>query len=509
VPAYPKNILVVGNGGRENALANALLCSPKLERLYITPANWGLLDPQARGGEAQRAYCLNLDVMDSAGILAACSEYAIDLAVIGPEAPLCAGLADELRAAGIPALGPGRETARLEGSKAFAKAFMQRHGVPTAPAREFSGVLADAAPLRDYIYSLSGPCVLKCDGLAAGKGVIVCDGLDEALAGLARIAGGEFGASGDTVLVEERLSGPEISFTCLLAGGRAEVLPPSSDYKRLRDGDLGPNTGGMGNICPTPHATDAVITQFSRDILAPTMRGLAAEGLDYRGFLFVGTMLTPQGLRVIEYNVRFGDPEAAAVLPLCEADWPAVFAGMAQGELPQGPHQGSAIRLRAGACLAVVIASAGYPESKGPPQLIEGLGRLAARSASAPEGLLWSSGGAGPARTAEPGTREPAGGTHTAGAGADGTYPAPSENSQGDLQLFFAGVSRNDVTAYPAPCPNFDATDGAGYLASGGRVLTVSARADNLSLARRLAYEVVGNLRFEGLQFRSDIGKLS
>jgi phosphoribosylamine--glycine ligase len=482
VSSYPKTVLIVGNGGRENALANALLTSPQLERLYITPANWGLMDPYARG-DGQRAYCLDIDAMDSAGIVAACKEYGIELVVIGPEAPLVAGLADTLRAAAIPVLGPGQEAARLEGSKSYSKAFMQRHGIPTAKGREFSGVLKDPTPLNAYVMEINAPCVIKCDGLAAGKGVIVCDGAAEALLAVTRIAGGEFGEAGDTVLIEERLSGPEISFTCLVAGGRAEVLPPSSDYKRLRDGDEGPNTGGMGNICPTPYASDEVVTEFARDILRPTIKGMVQEGLDYRGFLFVGTMLTDQGLKVIEYNVRFGDPEAAVVLPLCKADWPALFAAMAAGELPGGPHGGSAIQMLEGACVAVVLASEAYPQGKTPAREIEGLARLAGRSEIAPQGLLWP--------RADP-------------VGSDGDG---GPWGQGDLQLMFAGVSRAGGGGYPLPCRNFDETDGSGYLASGGRCLTISARASNLSLARRLAYEVLGNLRFEGMQYRSDIGK--
>jgi phosphoribosylamine--glycine ligase len=259
----------------------------------------------------------------------------------------------------------------------------------------------------------------------------------------------EFG--GDTVVVEERLSGPEISFTCLIAGGRAEVLPPSSDYKRLRDGDQGTNTGGMGNICPTPYATDEVVVDFSRNILAPFMRGLREEEIDYRGFLFVGTMVTEQGLKVIEFNVRLGDPEAAVVLPLCEADWPQLFAQVAAGELPQHDAKDSVIEVRDEACVAVAIASANYPYGKSEPAVIEGLDRVEGR------GLL------------------------------------RAEASHGNVQVLFAGVDR--------------AEDGT-LLATGGRCLTISARAANLSLARRLAYEVVGNIRFDGMQFRSDIGKL-
>jgi phosphoribosylamine---glycine ligase len=446
---YPRRILVVGNGARENALANALLKSREVEKLWITPANWGVLDPYF--ADERRIDRLELAATDRAGVVAAATVLRVDLVVIGPEAPLVAGLADELRAAGIAAFGPGKYAAQLEGSKSFAKQFMQRHRIPTADFEVFD----DLAELSEYIESHeTGSLVLKADGLAAGKGVIVCDNKAEALAAAERMLGQrEFG--GDTVVAEERLSGPEISFTCLIAGGRAEVLPPSSDYKRLLDGDQGPNTGGMGNICPTPHATDEVVVDFTRNILAPFMRGLREEEIDYRGFLFVGTMVTAQGLKVIEFNVRLGDPEAAVVLPLCEADWPLLFAQVAAGELPVAPPSAavtnSVIEVRDAACVAVAIASANYPYGKSDPERIEGLDRIEAR------GLLRSDG------------------------------------AHGDVQVLFAGVDR---------------AENGTLLATGGRCLTISARAENLSLARRLVYEVVGNIRFAGMQFRSDIGKL-
>jgi phosphoribosylamine--glycine ligase len=444
---YPRRILVVGSGARENALANALLASEQVETLYITPANWGVLDPHFE--DDRRIARLDIAATDSAAIVAAAQKHDVQLVVIGPEAPLCAGLADELRAVGIPTVGPGKYAAQLEGSKTFAKQFMRRHAIPTAGFEVFE----DLATLTAYIDAHpTGSMVLKADGLAAGKGVIVCDTKEQAREAAQRMLGSrEFGAASATVVVEERLSGPEISFTCLIAGGRAEVLPPSSDYKRLRDGDAGPNTGGMGNICPTPHATDEVIVDFTRNILAPLMRGLREEEIDYRGFLFVGTMVTPQGLKVIEFNVRLGDPEAAVVLPLCKADWPLLFGNIASGELPVHETETSAIRVRDAACVAVVLASANYPYGKSDPAEIEGLDRVAAR------GLL------------------------------------RRNEELGNVQLLFAGVDR--------------AADGT-LLASGGRCLTISARADSLSLARRLAYETAGNIRFEGMQFRSDIGKL-
>jgi len=458
---YPRRIMVVGNGGRECALASALLASEEVEQLVITPANWGVLDPP--GG--QRVLPLVIKADDSAALLAAAREYAVELAVVGPEAPLVSGLADQLNEAGINALGPGRQAARLEGSKAYAKEFMQRHGIPTAACTTFS----DAADLLAHVESIDGPIVLKADGLAAGKGVIVCGDREEAQQAAKRlVVDREFGAAADTVLVEERLFGQEISFNCLVAGGEAVLIHPSSDYKPLLDGDRGPNTGGMGNICPTPYATDAVLTEFEQRILAPFMAGLQAEGLDYRGFLFIGTMLTDSGLQVLEFNVRFGDPEAEVVLPLIEADWPALLLAAAQGQL-----SAAMLNRRAGACVTVMLASQNYPYGKSPPAPIQGLERVYN------QGLLTGS-------------------------------PPP-------VRLYFAGVSREAVqtasaadppAAGPAPYRNFyDNLGQARYLASGGRVLAVSAQGPDLSAARRLVYEVVGNLHFEGMQYRSDIGQ--
>lgn len=454
---YPKRILIAGNGGRENAIGNALLQSAELEDLWITPANWGLVDHAGSG----RVHTLNVRATDLAGILAAARDVEADLVVVGPEDPLCSGLADMLREAGFPTVGPGAKAAQLEGSKLFAKQFMQRHGIPTAAFAEFS----DLASLLNYIDKSAGPLVLKADGLAAGKGVIVCTDRAEAREA-AEILMGErrFGAAASTVLAEECLVGREISFTVLISGSRAEVLPPSSDYKRLADDDKGPNTGGMGNICPTPWATDEVIVEFARDILGPFMQGLKADKLDYRGFLFVGTMITAEGLKVIEFNVRFGDPEAEVVLPLCIADWPQLLAQIAHGELPE-----DAVELRQGACLAVVMASANYPHAKSTPAMIHGLERLRE------QGLL---------------------------------HPPAVKGAEqlAKVQLHFCGVERE---AGSLEYGNFfDSLTDMRFMATGGRVLALTAYGRDLSEARRLAYEALGNLHFEGAQFRSDIGKL-
>ena len=463
---YPRRIMIVGNGGRECALGNALLLSPRLEELYITPANWGLVDPLAGERNPSRVRVLGIKALDIPALVAACAEYSIDLVVVGPEDPLCAGLADALREAGVPVVGPGREAARLEGSKTFAKEFMDRHGLPTAGYRRFTA----ADELTAYCESLTAPVVLKADGLAAGKGVIICRDSAEATAAARRLmVDREFGGAGDSVVAEEFLTGPEISWTVLVSGGRAELLGASTDYKPLLDGNEGPNTGGMGNICPTPHATPEVTAEFKQRILRPFMDGLKADGLDYRGFLFVGTMLTEAGLKVLEFNVRLGDPEAEVVLPVNDADWPALFAGVAAGQweaLPM-PRPGAA-------CVAVVAASANYPYGKSDPAVIQGFDRIQAR------GLL----------------------DH--GFAADGAPAVPP------VTIYFAGVGRNP--AEPGPTDEYrnyyHAPAGVEYLATGGRVLAVSALGRELSEARRVSYEVLGNLVFEGMKYRLDIGKL-
>ena len=464
---YPRRIMVVGNGGRECALSNALLLSPEVERLYITPANWGVLDPRASAGTASRVTTLDIKANDTDGLTAAAGELDIDLVVIGPEDPLVNGLADELRSGGRLVVGPGRDAARLEGSKLYAKEFMARHGIPTAGYVQFD----DAAGLLAHCAAVKGPVVLKADGLAAGKGVVICPDAGTAEAAARRMmVDREFGGAGDRVVVEDCLSGPEISWTVLVSGGRAELLGVSTDYKPLKDGNTGPNTGGMGNICPTPFATEAITAEFMQHIMRPFMDGLKADGLDYRGFLFVGTMLTADGLKVLEFNVRLGDPEAQVVLPINDADWPALFAGVAAGRWETLP----AMRPNT-ACVAVVAASANYPYGKSEPAVIDGLDRVQRR------GLLDF-------------------GLNAAG------RPAPPP-----VSIYFAGVGRElrESAAETEGYRNYHADlDRADYLATGGRVLAVSALGRDLREARRVAYEVVGNLRFAGMQFRLDIGRM-
>jgi len=497
---YPARIMVVGNGGRECAIANAILLSERIERLLITPPNWGVLDPHGPG----RVAALHITATDSDALVQTAVREGVQLCVIGPEAPLVAGLGDDMRRAGVPVLGPGLNAARLEGSKSFAKHFLIEHGIPTAQYAEFT----DPHALRRYLDVHQPPLVLKADGLAAGKGVIVCHTraeVDEAYARL--IEKREFGSAAEVVIVEELLEGPEISFTCVIATGaetgcHGVLLQASSDYKRLQDGDAGPNTGGMGNICPSPWATEEVLREFHREIFDKVLGGLVTEHLEYRGFLFIGTMLTPDGLQVLEFNTRLGDPEAQVVLPLTPlSDWAAALGMVAQGAMPPITY----VR-RYAACVAVVLASGNYPYGKSAPARIEGLSRVAARGLHRPQHEDGSALLPAPVSIYFAGVeREPAGAIDASPAAAASRGEAMLRPEREDARRATHGIAPTQS----APYQNYTDTLGQwDYLASGGRVLAVSALGRDLSDARRLAYEVVGNLHFEGMQLRSDIGKL-
>ncbi len=336
-------------------MAWALSKSPRLTKLWAAPGSEGM------GDLAERCA---LDALDPRAVRAFCAEKGVELLVVGPEAPLAAGVADAVRAAGIPVFGPGQAGARLESSKTFAKDFMLRHKMPTA--RAHAGGAAEAlAAVREF----NGRCAVKADGLAAGKGVIVCTTLPEAEAAVATLAATR---AGGTLLVEELLTGPEISMMALLDGKTYALLPASQDHKRLLDGDLGPNTGGMGASCPVP-LDAALLARIRAEVFDRALKGLAAEGLDYRGVLYAGLMLTPEGPKILEFNARLGDPEAQAVLPLLDADFLELSLDCARGEL--GLER---VPARAGACVSVVIAAEGYPETPTPgaaltPEAADGL----------------------------------------------------------------------------------------------------------------------------------------
>jgi phosphoribosylamine--glycine ligase len=287
-----------------------------------------------------------------------------DLFVIGPEAPLVAGLADRLRAQGKLVFGPGADGARLEGSKAFMKTLLDEAGVPTARFGSFD----DVAEAKAFLRSLPGPWVVKTDGLAAGKGVLVTESLAEAEADVeAKLSGAAFGDAGRSVVIEEGLTGEECSLLVLCDGERLAPLAPSQDFKRVGDGDTGPNTGGMGAYSPVPFVDDALVAQLVDEAVAPLVAVLRARGIDYRGVLYAGLMLTPDGPKVLEYNVRFGDPETQVVLPRYDGDLAALLAQVAAGQLKTTP------RFVADAAVCVVLASEGYPESPRTGDPIEGL----------------------------------------------------------------------------------------------------------------------------------------
>ncbi|MBI4425373.1 MAG: phosphoribosylamine--glycine ligase [Elusimicrobia bacterium] len=351
------NVLVIGSGGREHALLWKLSQSPRAPRLFALPGSTAI---------GKLADCLTgADPLNPPAVVELCKEHAIDLVVIGPEAPLAAGLSDGLEAFGIAVFGPGHAAARLESSKAFAKDFMKRHGIPTA---EFE-VYDDPARAQDAAAELPLPLVVKADGLAAGKGVRVCRGREEALKAVQDfMLRGAVGEAGKRLVLERCLEGPEASVLAFVDGERWTLLPVARDHKRLLDGDGGPNTGGMGAYAPAPDVDAAALARIEREVLAPVLAGLKADRLKYRGLLYCGLMLTPQGPRVIEFNVRFGDPETQALLPLVENDLLDVLEACARGRLDQAPL---AVRRRASVCVA--LASEGYPEQPVTSRRIHGI----------------------------------------------------------------------------------------------------------------------------------------
>lgn len=339
-------VLVIGSGGREHALCWALRRSRKVVKLRCAPGNAGI---------ARDAECVAISAHDVAALVEHAVAERYDLVVIGPEAPLVAGLADRLVERGIPTFGPSAAAARLEGSKAFSKEFMARHGVPTAAFRVFDAARSAETFLRSN--AARYPLVVKADGLAAGKGVVISDDAEQAVAAVhAMMTDRVFGDAGARVVVEERLEGREASFFVLCDGRRFVDLAPCQDYKRALDGDHGPNTGGMGTYSPSAYLDGAIRDAVLRSAVAPTIDGLAAEGTPYCGVLFVGLMLTAEGPKVLEYNCRFGDPETQVLLPRLQGDWAEVLAACASGDL-----RGTTLRWRPEAAVCVVLASGGYP----------------------------------------------------------------------------------------------------------------------------------------------------
>ncbi len=345
--SLPRSVLVVGSGGREHTLVKTLAASPAKPRVIAAPGNAGI---------AQDVPCFPVAADDIPGLVALAQREKIDFVVVGPEVPLSLGLADQLLAAGIPVYGPKADGARLEASKIFTKQILLKHKIPTAPAAFFNEV----APALAYLKTRpAGPIVIKADGLAAGKGVVVArDHAEGETAIRDMLEGGRFGASGRQILVEDCLFGEETSILVVVSGRDFVILPTSQDHKRIGDGDTGPNTGGMGTYSPAEVVTPELLARIENEIVRPSVNAIADEGIDYRGTLFIGIMLTPAGPSVIEYNARFGDPETQVVLPRLETDLLGLLWAAARGQLA-----GVTLAVKPGYSLCVVIAAKGYPET--------------------------------------------------------------------------------------------------------------------------------------------------
>jgi phosphoribosylamine--glycine ligase len=414
-------ILVVGAGGREHALAWKLAQSPRVQKVLVAPGN---------GGTATETGVENVPVTETAALIEFCRRENVALTVVGPEAPLAAGIVDAFRAAGLRIFGPTRAAAQLESSKHFAKSFMQRHGLPTARYRSFES----AREARAYVAAEQTPIVIKADGLAAGKGVVVAQTREEANAAIdAMLSERRFGTAGARVVVEEFLEGEEASFIVMCDGTHVLALATSQDHKRLRDGDQGPNTGGMGAYSPAPVVTPKVHARVMREIIQPAVQGMAADGHPYVGFLYAGLMIDAAGNpKTLEFNCRLGDPETQPILMRLKSDLL---------DLVEQALAGSLGRLEAEwdrrCALGVVLAAAGYPDEPRRGDRIEAL-------------------------------------------------PAPAE----DCRVFHAGTK----------------IEGGGLVTNGGRVLCVTALGDSLRIARGRAYEVIDRIRYDGMQYRRDIG---
>jgi phosphoribosylamine--glycine ligase len=349
------NILLLGSGGREHALAWKIAASPLTDRLYCAPGNAGI---------AQEAEIVVLDITNHAAVVAFCKAKAIDFVVVGPEAPLCAGIVDDLEAAGLKTFGPSKKAAQLEGSKGFTKDLCRANNIPTAAYERFTAV----APARDYVRRKGAPIVIKADGLAAGKGVVVAQTVADAETAIDMMFGGGLGAAGAEVVVEEFLSGEEASFFALCDGETALPLAAAQDHKRVGDGDTGPNTGGMGAYSPAPVMTADMIRRTMDEIVLPTVRAMKQMGAPYKGVLFAGAMITKDGPKLIEFNVRFGDPETQVLMLRLMSDLLPALIASRDGQLKTFD-----LRWYPDAALTVVMAAKGYPGDYGRGSVIEGL----------------------------------------------------------------------------------------------------------------------------------------
>jgi phosphoribosylamine--glycine ligase len=374
-------VLVIGGGAREHALIWKLSQSPQVTKILAAPGN---------GGIAQLAQCVPVPATDLEGLLALALREKIDLAVVGPEVPLVAGIVDRFQEKKIPIFGPDQNGARLEGSKKYAKEFMMKYQIPTARYAAYDNITEARAGLERFAF----PLVIKADGLAAGKGVVICHKKDEATATIkSMLEDGKFGAAGKEIIIEEFLTGVEVSLLCLVTSDKIIPLESAGDYKRLLDHDQGPNTGGMGCISPNKTLTPALMSVIEREILKPTLKGIQTEKMDYKGIIFIGLIITAQGPKVLEFNVRFGDPETEVLLPRLETDLVDLFFKTIEGTITREDLVWSQK-----ACLSVILASADYPESPGSCQVISGLdevddGILLFHAGTKRDGELFTSGG--------------------------------------------------------------------------------------------------------------------
>ncbi|MBD9622177.1 phosphoribosylamine--glycine ligase [Ensifer sp. ENS06] len=412
-------VLLIGSGGREHALAWKIAQSPKLTKLYAAPGNPGI---------AEEAEIIAVDTDDHAAVADFCRKEAIDFVVVGPEGPLVAGIADVLRAAGIAVFGPSAAAAQLEGSKGFTKDLCARYDIPTGAYGRFT----DAESAKIYVREQGAPIVIKADGLAAGKGVTVAMTLDEALAAVDDCFAGAFGAAGAEVVVEAYLDGEEASFFCLSDGKTALALASAQDHKRVGDGDTGPNTGGMGAYSPAPVMTSEMIERTLKEIIEPTMRGMAESGHPFSGVFFAGLMITAKGPELIEYNVRFGDPECQVLMMRMKSDLLPLLYAAATGTLA-----GMTVEWRDETALTVVMASKGYPSSYAKNTPIDAL-------------------------------------------------PAASDTTK----VFHAGTAMKD----------------GGLVATGGRVLNITAIGASAGAAKDRAYAALSAVSWDNGFYRHDIG---
>ena len=414
-------LLVVGSGGREHALAWRLSQSPGLQVVYVAPGNAGT----ARERELQ-----NVPITDPHDLADFAEKENIYLTVVGPEAPLAAGIVNIFRARGLRVFGPTKEAAQLESSKDFSKRFMARHGIPTAKFETFS----DAAAAHAYVNKEGAPIVIKADGLAAGKGVVVAMSLDEAHAAIdMMLLDNKMGDAGARVVIEEFLEGEEASFIVMADGKNALPLATSQDHKRLGDGDQGPNTGGMGAYSPAPVVTPDVHARAMREVIMPTLRGMEADGIPYTGFLYAGLMIKPDGtLKTLEFNCRMGDPETQPIMMRMKSDFVNLLDAAIDGKLDQAEAEWD-IRVAMG----VVLAAYNYPETPRKGDVISGLGQKLE-----------------------------------------------------DAHVFHAGTTDQNGDVVTA----------------GGRVLCVTALGDTVRGAQKLAYDAIENIKFDGMQYRKDIG---